>query len=43
LQAICEKYNIDFTREDEHMGYIMQYLMQEICGQKNVRLKKVTR
>ena len=40
LQAICEKYNIDFTREDEHLGYIMQYLMQEICGKKTVRLKR---
>jgi hypothetical protein len=30
LQLICEPMNIDFDLEKEHMGYLMQYMMNEI-------------
>ena len=39
LQAVCRRYNIDFKNEDEHMGYIMQYLVQEICKKKKRRIR----
>jgi len=32
LQLICESRSMDFKREEEHMGYIMQYLMATIMG-----------
>ena len=32
LQYICEGRGIDFSSEREHMGYIMQYMMNEILG-----------
>jgi hypothetical protein len=32
LQFICLNRNIDFTTEQEHMGYLMQYIMGEILG-----------
>lgn len=32
LQFICLDRNIDFPVEQEHMGYIMHYLMAEITG-----------
>jgi len=32
LQWICIDRNISFTEEKEHMGYIMQFLMNEITG-----------
>ena len=38
LYYICKTYGMDFTREREHMGYITQYLMQEIReAQRKVR------
>lgn len=32
LQFICLARNINFTLEQEHMGYIMHYLMGRIMG-----------
>ncbi len=34
LQFICLNRNIDFKLEQEHMGYLMQYIMGEILGYK---------
>lgn len=34
LQFICMWRNIDFKIEQEHMGYLMQWLMGEIVGAK---------
>ena len=32
LQHLCETRSMRFTEESEHMGYLMQYLMQQILG-----------
>lgn len=32
LQFICLDRNISFTQEQEHMGYIMHYLMGRVLG-----------
>lgn len=32
LQYIAESRNIDMIQEQEHMGYLMGYLMQKILG-----------
>lgn len=34
LQNIAEDRNIDFLKEGEHMGYLMQWLHGEIMGSK---------
>ena len=34
LQFICLDRNINFTLEQEHMGYLMQYLFGQIMGHK---------
>lgn len=34
LQELCKQRNIDFKEEGEHMGYIMQWLMEEILDGK---------
>lgn len=34
LQFICLERNIDFTLEQEHMGYIMHFLMGKIMGRE---------
>lgn len=34
LQFICEARNIDFILEQEHMGYIAQFVTNEILGWK---------
>lgn len=34
LQFICLNRNIDFTLEHEHMGYLMQYILNEITDYK---------
>jgi hypothetical protein len=41
LQAICRSWRINFNDEGEHMGTIMQWLMQTIQDeQRRVRAKK---
>jgi hypothetical protein len=37
LQQICAVRSIDFVRETEHMGYLMQYLVGKILGYSWVR------
>ena len=32
LQFICADRNMDFVREQEHMAYIMHYLMGKVYG-----------
>ena len=32
LQNICQDRDMEFTREVEHMGYLMHYLMSKIRG-----------
>lgn len=32
LQHLCDVRHMGFTAEDEHMGYLMQYLMGRILG-----------
>lgn len=34
LQRICKSRNMNFLKEEEHMAYIMHYLMGEILGYK---------
>lgn len=36
LQNICQDRHMDFIRENEHMGYLMQYIMNQILGYKYV-------
>lgn len=32
LQFICESRNIDFLQEQEHVGYLAQYIFNKITG-----------
>lgn len=34
LQFICRRRNINMEDETEHMGYLMQYILNEIRGYK---------
>jgi hypothetical protein len=34
LQFICESRNIDMVAEQEHIGYMMNYIMNEFIGVK---------
>ena len=34
LQNICFSRDMEFTKETEHMGYLMSYILNEILGYK---------
>jgi len=36
LQNIADDRNISFVEEQEHFGYLMQYLMNEVTGYKYI-------